>query len=134
MLKVLIIDDDDIVTLVQGKLLQNCNVTQDPIKFKRASEAVDYLKSASMEHHYLLLLDINMPLMNGWEFLEEIEKMAVKDNISVFMVTSSIDYNDKEKAKNYPKIINFIEKPITAKNCEQLKELPIFKPYFPQPN
>ncbi|RKS50561.1 response regulator receiver domain-containing protein [Gillisia mitskevichiae] len=134
MLKVLIIDDDDIVILVQGKLLQNCKVTQDPIKFKRASEAVEYLHTASKEHHYLLMLDINMPLMNGWQFLDEIDKMAVKDNIYVLMVTSSIDYNDKEKAKNYDKIINFIEKPITAKNCDQLKELPILKPFFQKSN
>jgi len=134
MLKVLIIDDDDIVRLVQGKLLQNCKVTKEPIKFKGAFEAVEYLNSASTEHHYLLMLDINMPIMNGWEFLDEIEKMSIKENIYVLMVSSSIDYNDKEKAKKYNKIINFIEKPITAKNCEQLKELPIFKPFFPQPN
>lgn len=134
MLKVLIIDDDDIVILVQGKLLQNCDFSKDPLKFKRASEALDYLNSASNEHHYLLLLDINMPIMNGWEFLDEIEKMPIKDKIYVFMVTSSIDYNDKEKAKSYKRIINFIEKPITAKKCEQLKELPILKPFFTQPN
>ncbi|TVZ28349.1 response regulator receiver domain-containing protein [Gillisia sp. Hel_I_86] len=134
MLKVLIIDDDDIVTLVQGKLLQNCNVAKDPLKFKRASDALEYLNSASHENHYLLLLDINMPMMNGWQFLEAIEEMAVKENIYVFMVTSSIDYNDKEKAKNYAKIINFIEKPITAKNCEQIKELPILKRFFEHPN
>ena len=130
MLKVLIIDDDDIVTLVQGKLLQNCGITKDPLKFKRASEAIDYLQTASEEHHYLLLLDINMPMMNGWEFLEEIEKMDVKENIFVYMVTSSIDYNDKEKAKNYSRILNFIEKPITSKNCDQLKETPSLKPFF----
>jgi CheY-like chemotaxis protein len=134
MLKVLIIDDDDIVTLVQGKLLQNSNVTKEPLKFKRALDAVEYLNSASADNLYLLLLDINMPIMSGWQFLDEIEKMEVKDNIYVFMVTSSIDYNDKEKAKKYNRILNFIEKPITAKNCEQLKELPILKPFFPQLN
>ncbi len=130
MLKVLIIDDDDIVTLVQGKLIQNCGVAKDPLKFKRASDAVDYLKLASSEHHYLLLLDINMPMMNGWQFLEEIEKMAVKDNVFVFMVTSSIDYNDKEKSKKYSNIINFIEKPITSQNCENLKTLPMLKQFY----
>lgn len=134
MLKILIIDDDDIVALVQGKLLQNCKVTNEPLKFKRALDAVDYLHSASKEHHYLLLLDINMPVMNGWQFLEEIDKMEVKDNILVFMVTSSIGFNDKEKASNYPKVINFLEKPITAKNCEQFKNLPALKPFFEQHN
>jgi CheY-like chemotaxis protein len=130
MLKVLIIDDDDIVRLVQGKLIQNCGISKDPLKFKRAYEAVDYLNSASNEHHYLLLLDINMPYMDGWEFLEEIEKMKVKDNIYVFMVTSSIDFNDKEKAKKYNNIINFIEKPITSRNCEMLKTLPILSQFY----
>ena len=130
MLKVLIIDDDDIVRLVQGKLIQNCGVSKDPLKFKLASEALDFLKSATNEHHYLLLLDINMPMMNGWQFLEEIEKMLVKDNIYVFMVTSSIDYNDKEKSKNYNNIINFLEKPITSQNCERLKELPMLKQFY----
>lgn len=133
MLKVLIIDDDDIVRLVQSKLLQNCNFTKEPLKFKRASDAVEFLNSASIEHHYLLMLDINMPMMNGWEFLDEVERMEVKENVYVLMVSSSVDYNDKEKADKYNKIINFIEKPITAKNCEQLKELSILKPFFPQP-
>lgn len=130
MLKVLIIDDDDIVRLVQGKLIQNCDISKEPLNFKHASEALEYLNTAPIVHDYLLLLDINMPMMNGWEFLEAIEKMAVKDNIYVFMVTSSIDYNDKEKAKNYKRIINFIEKPITSKNCDQLKSLPEFEQYY----
>ena len=130
MLEVLIIDDDDIVTLVQGKLLQNCNVCEHPLKFKRASDALEYLSNASEGNDYLLLLDINMPLMNGWEFLEEIEKLAIKEHIYVYMVTSSIDYNDKEKANNYSRIVNFIEKPITIKNCDQLKQHNYFKSYF----
>lgn len=130
MLKVLIIDDDDIVRLVQGKLIQNCGISNDPLKFKRGHEAIDYLKSASNEDHYLLLLDINMPMMDGWEFLEEIEKMDVKDNIYVFMVTSSIDYNDKEKAKKYSNIINFIEKPITSQNFENIKTLPLLSQFY----
>ncbi len=130
MLEVLIIDDDDIVTLVQGKLLQNCNVCKNPLKFKRAVDALEYLNSASPDNDYLLLLDINMPLMNGWQFLEEIEKMTIKEQVFVYMVTSSIDYNDKEKAKKYSRIVNFIEKPITVKNCDQLKQHQLFKYHF----
>lgn len=130
MLEVLIIDDDDIVTLVQNKLLQNCNVCAASLNFKRASDALEYLNSANPENDYLLLLDINMPIMNGWQFLEEIEKMTIKDRVFVYMVTSSIDYNDKEKAKDYSRIVNFIEKPITVKNCEQLKQHQLFKNYF----
>ncbi len=62
-----------------------------------------------------ILLDINMPELNGWQLLEKLQQMPlpVKECIAVFMLSSSIDPSDKQKAKEYPLISGYIEKPLS---------------------
>lgn len=130
MLKVLIIDDDDIVLLVERKMLQRCSISNHPISFKGGNPAIEYLKGINDEEDILILLDINMPQMNGWEFLIQLEELNIKNKIYVIMVTSSIDRYDKEVAQNFKRVIGFIEKPITAQNCEKIKTLKEMSGYF----
>lgn|SRR5690606_28502946 len=130
MLKVLIIDDDDIVLLVERKMLQRCSISADPISFKGGKPALDYLKEINEIEDVLILLDINMPQMNGWEFLTQLEQLDKKNKIFVIMVTSSIDRYDKEVAQKYERVIGFIEKPITAENCKNLKNIKKISGYF----
>lgn len=129
MLKVLIVDDDEIVLLVQRKTLQRCGITNDPVSFKKAVEAINYLRE-EQTGEFLILLDINMPGMNGWQFLQELEELNLTGRVYVIMVTSSIDNYDKEEAEIYKKVIGFIEKPITNSNCSKIKSLPEIKPFF----
>jgi CheY-like chemotaxis protein len=130
MLKILIIDDDDIVLMIQRKLLQRCGVNKEILSFKRSREALDYLIEEEGEQHFLILLDINMPGMNGWQFLGKLGELEVQHNIQVVMVTSSIDSYDREAALKYEYVIGFIEKPITAENCEKLKTYPSLQQFF----
>lgn len=130
MLKVLIIDDDSIVLFIQEKMLKKCEISSHPFTFKDARKAINFLKLQEPEHHFLILLDINMPLMNGWEFLEEVKNLLVYPNVKVLMVTSSINKYDKEKSKIYKSVIGFIEKPISTENCLKLKENPKLKMFF----
>ncbi len=130
MLKVLIIDDDSIVLFIQEKMLKKYGVTDAPFSFQNASKAIAFLKIQKSEDVFLILLDINMPGMNGWEFLEIIEEMEISEKVFVYMVTSSIDNYDKEKAKNYKNVISFIEKPISVDNCIKIKEHPEIKQFL----
>lgn len=130
MLKVLIIDDDSIVLFIQEKMLKKYGITDDPISFQDARKALDFLKIQKVEDIFLILLDINMPGMNGWEFLDTIQGMEISEKVFVYMVTSSIDGYDKEKAKNYKNVISFIEKPISVDNCMKIKECLELKQYL----
>ena len=130
MLKVLIIDDDSIVLFIQEKMLKKYGITDAPCSFKDARKAIAFLETQKSEDVFLILLDINMPGMNGWDFLEKIRSMEISEKVFVFMVTSSIDSYDKEKAKNYPNVVSFIEKPISADNCIKIKEHPELKQFL----
>lgn len=131
MLEVLIIDDDDIVIFIQTKMVTNHHLSATPNCFKKASVALKYLRDEVVaENQYLVLLDINMPEMDGWQFLNELEDHPIKNNIHVIMVTSSIDRQDKDKSAKYSSVKGFIEKPISAENCEKLKRLPGITKFF----
>ena len=129
MLKVLIIDDDEIVLLVQRKILQRCEVSNNPYSFKNGHDALKFLEKESGEY-FLILLDINMPGMNGWQFLEKLKEVPDNKEIFVIMVTSSIDGYDKVAAGKYSNVIGFIEKPITAENCSKIRTLPQVVQFF----
>ena len=61
---------------------------------------------------YMILLDLNMPVMNGWEFLEELEKTEIASQAKVAIVTSSIDSADRKKAKEFEMVEYFLSKPL----------------------
>lgn len=130
MLKTLIVDDDEIALLVESKILQRCGVSKVPLTFKSGKLAMEYLSHEDTAKNFLLLLDINMPGMNGWEFLEKLQELHLQKNIYIIMVTSSIDRHDKNIAEKYNNVISFIEKPITSRNCEEIKLLPEIKHFF----
>ncbi len=130
MLKILLIDDDDIVLMIQRKLLERCGINKEILSFKKGREALDYLIAEEEKQSFLILLDINMPGMNGWQFLCRLAELKMSHDIKVVMVTSSIDSYDREAAIEYERVIGFFEKPITPENCENLKKYPSLKEFF----
>jgi CheY-like chemotaxis protein len=70
---------------------------------------------------HLVLLDINMPVMTGWEFLDRIQDQPVAERVKVAMVTSSVDRSDKVKAETYAQVVSFLEKPVTNDMLQTLK-------------
>lgn len=120
-----IIDDDPIFVYGAQALMQLTNFCNSMMVFNNGDEALRNLKvllSAGEQLPDVILLDLNMPIMDGWEFLEEFTKIKTDKEITIFIVTSSIDPNDIEKAKTYSDVSNYIVKPVTAESLEEILE------------
>lgn len=119
----LIIDDDLVSILILKKMLSNVGFLENPIVFYNASEALDFLsKNNTSNDSYCIFLDINMPVMNGWEFLEKIQVNYKPDNFRVYLLTSSTSEQEKSKSKDYHFIKRFISKPISKEILNEIKE------------
>lgn len=130
MLKSIIIDDDEIMVFIQRKLFKKCGLSENPVSFGDGTLAIEFLKNEDLNQRFLILLDINMPGMDGWQFLDILKELEISKNVFVVMVTSSIDYADKEKAKTYSNVIDFMEKPVCIENCNRIKEHVLLKDFF----
>lgn len=112
----MVVDDDGDNCFVTKKILQKAG-TEKIITASNGLEALKKLRKISTRGDKLpglIFLDLNMPIMNGFEFLEEASKSTELDlsQIRIFITTSSVLQKDKEKANNYP-IAGFISKPLT---------------------
>jgi CheY-like chemotaxis protein len=120
--RTLIVDDDSIITFIHKKLVGRCGFPTPPETYLNGREALENLLATADEStRSLVLLDINMPVMSGWEFLDAVQDQPFAKHMKVAMVTSSVDASDKLKAKTYPQVIGFLEKPITVEMLNDLK-------------
>ncbi|MBI1266864.1 MAG: response regulator [Cryomorphaceae bacterium] len=116
-LNVLLVDDNDIDVVVNTKLLRLANLTEHITAFSDGESAINYLVDNMNElkqHVNVLLLDIQMPGADGFKVLSEYQNLPddFKSSCKVFMLSSSIDRNDIERAENIPDIIKVLEKPL----------------------
>ena len=83
--------------------------------YNNGKEAVDILKDMNAsDSPEIIFLDINMPVMNGWGFLDSFHSLSLPTGTRVYVVSSTIDPAEIEKAKGYPFVTDFIEKPLTV--------------------
>lgn len=124
-LKALIVDDDEIFIYLQKIMVVKSGLSPDPIGFMDGKSAIDFLNEQYKEgDFYLILLDINMPIMSGWEFLDSIQTRPFSNMVSTVMVTSSLNNTDRIKAKRYTQVIEYIEKPLNHETCNRIRNLP----------
>ncbi len=124
-----IIDDDKIYVNLVKKIIEIKNLSENLLIFKNGLEALEYFKVilTNMTEEKLpdiIFLDLNMPVMDGWEFLGEFIK--IKNNfdkkITLYVVSSSIDPRDLERAKSFNLVTDYLIKPIELKKFEQIFE------------
>ncbi len=113
-----IIDDDDIYVYGVKKLIQIKQLCNHLMVFSNGREALNHLKPILNIPELLpevIFLDINMPVMNGWQFLEEFSNLNVQQvkDITIYMISSSLDPRDMDRAKAIESISKYIVKPVT---------------------
>ena len=123
---ILLVDDDEINNFISIKLIRKALFNADITACLNGKFAIDQLvemqrKGADKLPDYILL-DINMPIMNGWEFLDEYKRLGLDPlgKTKIFIISSSVFSNDINKARSYPLVKDFISKPL---NVEKIKEL-----------
>ncbi len=116
---IFIVDDDPITVFGIKKVLKPVAICDDVQIFQNGKEAFDALKERTENDQCIpevIFLDINMPIMDGWDFLEELIGLDIKERIIINMITSSIDPLDYQKWNEYkdrcPHTLNFKNKPI----------------------
>lgn len=122
-----VIDDDQMYVKLVKKIVNLKNLTNELLVFNNGKEALDYLlpkayQSKNQEFPEVILLDLNMPVMNGWKFLQEFTK-AKTDRIpktTLYIVSSSINPMDMEKAKSYTLVSDYLIKPLSLEAFEEV--------------
>ncbi|SNS57837.1 Response regulator receiver domain-containing protein [Ekhidna lutea] len=106
--KILLVDDDPIFLTLAELAIKKENETIEIYKAMNGEEAISFLKSQSVD---VIFLDLNMPVMNGWEFLEALPEVENKGD-HIYILTSSIDPSDQRKADENPLVTSMLEKPL----------------------
>lgn len=115
-IKILVVDDDDIFHFLVKTIVRQNKLELELHFAKNGKEALEKIPTVSPD---VILLDLNMPVMNGWTFLENIQED--QNTFSLYVVSSSIDPREQEKALKTKRVLDFIEKPITASHLKAIQ-------------
>ena len=129
--RILLVDDDEgfnfLNRIILNSVIDDCSVSEA----LNGNAALEIL-SKWEECPEVILLDINMPIMNGWDFLQSyVPIYATRLPMTrIIILSSTIDPEDFALARQYPVVIKFISKPLSVENLEELKASDYFKQYF----
>ncbi|WP_373073155.1 response regulator [Zeaxanthinibacter enoshimensis] len=123
-----IIDDDPIFIYGTKRIMKEVNFCDEVLVYQNGQQALDGLSSildADENFPSVIFLDLNMPIMNGWEFLEELTKITNPkiEHLIIYIISSSIDPRDLERVKDYEIVHNYILKPVTPKDLSTVMEV-----------
>lgn len=120
-----LIDDDEIHIFTTKRIINKMEFSKNIIEFNNGKEALDGLTeiiNSNQTLPELILLDLNMPIMDGWQFLDQFTNFKIEKSIKIYIVSSSIDEEDIERAKKYQSISNYIVKPISRQKLVKIHE------------
>ena len=117
----MLVDDDEIIVYLTKRIIAQTNLVELINVFGNGKDAIDYLKENLNNPDLfpeIIFLDLFMPIMDGWEFLEEYIKIKPKTSnpTTIYVITSSVSEEDIIKAKSYSVVTDYIIKPTTKEN------------------
>ncbi|KAB1066143.1 response regulator [Salibacter halophilus] len=114
---ILVVDDDPIARLIIEQNLKLAQIDNEILSAENGKEALNMIKSSKPE---IVLLDLNMPVMNGFDLLDSMTENGIETD--VYIITSSTLQNDRTKSYKYQSVKGFFEKPINKTDIDQVKK------------
>jgi response regulator RpfG family c-di-GMP phosphodiesterase len=118
-LDIVIIDDDNIFNFISNRVIKNSGIASNVTTFSNAKQALVFFSESNENCSDIILLDIRMPEMDGFDFLEEFVGLKCS-HTNIFMLTSSLDEKDKEKASTFFPVKGFLSKPLTEDKVNEI--------------
>jgi CheY-like chemotaxis protein len=110
---IFLVDDDPINNLINKRLLGKVGISDRIEEFLGGKEALENINELNPNDSLLIFLDINMPVLNGWEFLDNYLQNYPERDDKIVILSSSIDFQDRQRASEYSIVSGFLEKPLT---------------------
>lgn len=121
---VLLVEDDPITIMVCDRIIKMTLFAEKVTSCENGKIAIDYLSAMQNKENApkIIFLDINMPVMNGWDFLEEFEKVKAEYKLlpRIYLLSSTVDPEDYKKAKAFTLVESFISKPLNKEALEKI--------------
>ena len=131
--KILLVDDDALFRNIHNRMLLKADFAHEIELFNNASSALDYLKAGFNTHHFtcpeIIFLDINLPDMDGWQFMDELSLLCKPVTLcpKIIMLSASAYNSDQQKAASYNMVADYLLKPLSLPKLELLHKKLIAK-------
>ncbi|MFD2966104.1 response regulator [Sphingobacterium bambusae] len=120
-----VVDDDPVFQFLCRTYFTHCSSDAKLLFFSNGQEALTYFGADSLTQEdipSLILVDINMPLIDGWQLIDEMEKMNIFDNSHVYMVSSSTAESDRDRSLGKKLVKDYLKKPLSISNFKRIFE------------
>jgi CheY-like chemotaxis protein len=124
-LNFIVVDDSKLDCFIAEKIIQNSGRAEKINTFQQATDALEHVKNLPLPHgKTIIFVDIQMPVMNGFEFVESFETLPdeTREAISIYMLSSSINENDIARVRGYASVKQFLNKPLTNNSIAMVLE------------